>query len=70
MLKSHRYVVERSVVVNLKSGNAVAGVIVGQVGPLLILKSAALHAVGSSAPATLDGETVVHVDHVDFIQIP
>lgn len=70
MFGSHRYVVRRDVVVNLKSGNAIRGVIVAQSGPLLILKSASLHVVGVSDPTPLDGEAIVHVDEVDFIQAP
>lgn len=68
MLASHRYVIRRTVLVNLKSGNAIQGVIVRQSGPLLVLKSASLHAVGMSDPTPLDGEAIVRVDDVDFIQ--
>ena len=70
MLKSHRYVINRSVIVNLTSGSAIAGVVVRQSGPLLILKAANLHTPGASSPTPIDGEAVVHADTVDFIQIP
>lgn len=69
MLGSHRYVVGRSALVNLKSGNAIEGVIVRQLRALLILKSAALHEAGSTGSVPIDGEAVVDIDQIDFIQI-
>lgn len=68
MLRSHRYVVRRRVIVNLKTGNAIAGVIVRQAGELLVLKDAELHEPGSSGPVPIDGEAVVSIANVDFIQ--
>lgn len=68
MLKSHRYVVHRRVMVNLKSGNAIAGVIVRQSGPLLVLKDAQLHEPGATGQVPIDGEAIVAIADVDFIQ--
>lgn len=60
-------VVARRVVVNLKSGRALDGVLVGRDGPLLFLKNAVLLEEGSE-PATIDGEAVVQAVEIDFIQ--
>ncbi|AYN57579.1 RNA binding protein [Arthrobacter phage Lunar] len=62
-----RVVVARRCVVNLKSGRAVDGVLVGQDGPLLFLKNAVLLEQGNE-PAAIDGEAVVQASEVDFIQ--
>ena len=60
-------VVARRVVVNLKTGSAVDGVLVRRDAGLLFLKNAVLLEQGSE-PATIDGEVVVDSAHVDFIQ--
>lgn len=63
------HVVYRRVIVNLKSGRAVDGVLVRRSGPLLFLKNAALLEQGVD-PVGLDGETVIERAEVDFIQAP
>lgn len=60
-------VVARRVVVNLKSGTALDGVLVRKDGPLLFLKNAVLLEQGQE-PAPVDGEAVVQCSQVDFIQ--
>jgi hypothetical protein len=60
-------VTARRVVVNLKTGRAVDGLLVRKDGPLLFLKNAVLLEVGSE-PAAIDGEAVVHAGQIDFIQ--
>lgn len=60
-------VVARRVVVNLKSGRAIDGVLVRRDGPLLFLRNAVLLEEGSE-PAAIDGEAVVESVDVDFIQ--
>lgn len=60
-------VVARRVVVNLKTGRALDGVLVGRDGPLLFLKNAVLLEEGSE-PAAIDGEAVVQSADIDFIQ--
>lgn len=59
----------RRVVVNLKSGRAVDGLVVRRTGDVLFLKNAVLLEPGAE-PAPLDGETVVERAEVDFIQAP
>lgn len=60
--------VTRRVVMNLKSGTALAGVIVRHDGPLVELADVAL--LGGSDPQPVDGRVVVERADVDFIQIP
>lgn len=62
-----RLVVHRRVVVNLKSGRAVAGVVTDMDGPLLTVKDATLHEPNAES-ARVDGTIVVHREDVDFIQ--
>ncbi len=62
-----RFLVHRRVVVNLRSGRAVEGVITAQDGPLLCVKDARLHEPGAE-PSRVDGEVVVERSQVDFIQ--
>lgn len=57
----------RRVVVNLKTGRAVDGVLVRKSGDLLFLRNATALEPGSS-PAPLDGEAVVARADIDFIQ--
>lgn len=67
MYPFRRFVVRRRVVVNLRSGRAVEGVVVAQDGPLLIVKDARIHEPGTE-PSPVDGEVVVERSQVDFIQ--
>lgn len=60
-------VVARRVVVNLKTGRALDGVLVRRDGPLLFLRNAVLLEEGSE-PAAVDGEAVVLAGEIDFIQ--
>lgn len=68
MFGSHRYVVAREVIVNLDSGNAIHGVIVRQTRQLLVLRNAELHQPASPSPTPIDGEAIVNIADVDFIQ--
>lgn len=63
-----RLVVRRRVLVNLRSGRAVSGVVVDQAGPLLQLKSARVHEPGVDGGVSVDGEIVIERDQIDFIQ--
>lgn len=62
-----RLVVARRVVVNLKSGRAIDGLLVRRSGGLLFLKNAVLHE-PDAEPVPLDGEAVVERSQIDFIQ--
>ena len=57
----------RRVVVNLKTGRAIDGLLVRKDGPLVFLKNSVLLEEGSE-PAAIDGEAVVHAAEIDFIQ--
>jgi hypothetical protein len=61
-----RFVVHRRVIVNLRSGSAVSGVLVAQRGGLLFLRNATLHEQGQQVP--VDGEAVLERGQVDWIQ--
>jgi hypothetical protein len=58
----------RSVVVNLHSGDAVAGVLWDEQEPWLVLKQASAHEKGGGRSAPIDGEALVHVAQIEFIQ--
>ncbi|AYN56821.1 RNA binding protein [Arthrobacter phage Andrew] len=60
-------VVARRCVVNLKTGRAVDGVLVRRDHGLLFLKNAVVLEQGQE-PAPVDGEALVQLVHVDFIQ--
>lgn len=62
-----RTLAARRVVVNLRGGDAVVGVLVARRGPLLFLRDAA-HAGGADNPVPVDGEVVVERSEVEFIQ--
>lgn len=59
----------RTVIVNTKTEKAFRGVFVGQRGPALVLRDAYLLEAGAPSPVPLDGETIVPVENVDFVQI-
>lgn len=63
-----RLVKARRVVVNLKSGQAVDGLLVKQEGPLLFIAEARLHE-GNESPVPIDGQAVIERPNIDFIQI-
>lgn len=68
MFAWRRTAVRRRVVVNLRSGNALVGVLFARRGRLLVLKQATLHAV-HAAPAPIDGDAVVEIGQIDFVQV-
>lgn len=65
---SWRYLVRKTVVVNLFSGRAFVGILWEQRGPLLVLRKVTLHEPGG-AQSEMDGEVVVERDQVEFIQV-
>ena len=66
-LSYRRLVIHRRVVVNLRSGNAVAGIVTRATLKVVIVRDAVLHEHGV-APAPADGEILIERDHIDFIQ--
>ena len=58
----------RSVILNLKSGEAITGVLWHSRGPWLTLKDASLLTAGKK-PTPMDGEVVVHRDNLNFAQV-
>ncbi len=62
-----RIAISRKVMVNLRSGSAIEGVLWDEQRPLIVLRSAVLHTNGQHAP--LDGEVVVHQDEIAFVQV-
>ncbi|MEU1526365.1 hypothetical protein ABZ413_29630 [Nocardia rhamnosiphila] len=66
MRYGYGYVARRRVIVNLKTGSAIAGVITKWRGPFYVLRDASVHEGDQSAPA--DGEVLVDKSNVDYIQ--
>ena len=66
--RAWRRYVGRRILVNLKSGNAITGVLWSTRGNLLVLKGAELLAAEGS-PAKLDGEAIIDRGEVDFAQV-
>lgn len=63
-----RSLVQRKILVNLLSGNAVSGVCTLDGRHALLLKGATVHEPGSE-PVPADGEVLIDRANVDFIQI-
>lgn len=63
-----RIVTRKNVVVNLKSGTTVRGVAYRKRGPLLVLKSPEWN--NGTAFTKMDGDAVVRIVDIDFIQVP
>lgn len=61
-------VLRRRVLVNLKSGNAIGGVLWTRSRRYLVLKGAELLESGR-APVAVDGEVLVERSNVDFVQV-
>lgn len=57
----------RRLLVNLKSGEAIAGLVKSEDARVLVLVDATLHARGES-PVALDGEAIIDLDNVAFAQ--
>lgn len=70
MTARRRTLARRRVVVNLKTGTVLSGVVWDTRGPILILRGARLlsHLGGPIVDRELDGETIVEVADVDFVQ--
>lgn len=64
-----RSIKDRSVLVNLLSGNALSGVCVYDGGRVLVLRGVTVHEPGAE-PAAADGDVLVDRINVDFIQVP
>jgi hypothetical protein len=61
-------VLQRNVVVNLLSGNAVSGVCSYECRVSLVLRGATVHEPGAE-PVPADGELLIDRANVDFIQL-
>jgi hypothetical protein len=59
---------ERKVIVNMFSGNAIEGVCT-KVKPTILIRAAVLHGLGDPAPVPVDGEISIDPSNVDFIQL-
>lgn len=55
-------------IVNLKSGETLSGVLWEARGPWLTLRKSAILQAGS-APTPIDGDAVVHRDNIAFTQV-
>lgn len=61
--------VSNRVLVSLRSGPSISGILVRARGPLLIVAGASLHEEGAPGPVALDGETVIERGNVAFVQV-
>lgn len=64
-----RVLLLRRVIVNLTDGSSIEGVLYRDPGRILVLKNAIYHEPGSQ-PVELDGDTVIELDKVLFVQAP
>ena len=64
---ARRLMVRRRVLVNLRSGSAVTGLLWSRRGRVLVLKSAELLEQGS-APVVMDGDVILDRDQVEYVQ--
>jgi hypothetical protein len=58
----------RKVMVNLYSGNAIEGVLTQKTRDLYLVRAAILHEPGSE-PVPMDGEIAIEPVNVDFVQL-
>ncbi|QHB37233.1 RNA binding protein [Gordonia phage Gudmit] len=63
------YAVHQRVVINLKSGTTVIGVVTAKKRTFCIVRDAEIVEPGSH-PVPADGEVLVEKAHIDYIQIP
>lgn len=62
-----RVALHRTVIVNLRTGKAVRGVLMAYRGPVLVLKNAEL--IEARAVVPVDGDVVIERTNVDFVQV-
>lgn len=62
-----RLAVNKRVMVNLTTGDAIEGVLWDDRGPLIVLRDARLNTEGGTAP--LDGEVIIDRDRIAFVQV-
>lgn len=67
-LWARRLVVRRRVLVQLRTGSAVEGVLWATRGRKTVLRGAQLHEPGADKPQPMDGTVVLDRDSVDWIQ--
>lgn len=67
-VRNSRLLLRRRVVVNLHTGETIAGVLWARRGPMLVLRQASVIVGGNQQP--MDGEAIVDSAHVSFIQAP
>lgn len=59
---------DRKVIANLFSGNAIEGVCT-RVKPTYLIRAAILHELHANEPVSLDGEISIDPANIDFIQL-
>lgn len=64
------YVVHQRVVLNLKSGTAVCGVVTEQKRKFCVVRDAEVIDLGARTPTRADGRLVVGRSEIDYIQLP
>ncbi|PTR42039.1 hypothetical protein C8K38_111208 [Rhodococcus sp. OK611] len=67
-IHSRRLRVRSRVLVSLKTGNAVSGVIIRSAGAWIVVADAAVHDRDASRPTPADGEIWIERVNVDYVQ--
>lgn len=62
-----RVALNERILVNLKSGKAIGGILWKERGGLLVLRDASIYELGSN-PVPLDGDTIIERVDIDFAQ--
>lgn len=69
MFAYRRLALRRRVIVNLRTGKAIAGVLTRKAGSLLELRNAELYERPGAPPVKVDGSIVVERSIVEFVQV-
>jgi small nuclear ribonucleoprotein (snRNP)-like protein len=64
----YRYTAHRRVVVNLRTGRAISGVVTKWRGPFYVLRDATVYEPEGGDGVSADGEVLVDKSNVDYIQ--
>ena len=67
MFEPRHPAVHRRVLISLKSGNAVSGLVARKIGDTYVLKGGMVHA-PNSQPLQAEGELLVERENVDYMQ--
>lgn len=67
MFEPRHPALHRKVLISLKTGNAVSGLLARKIGDTYVLKGCTVHAPGTG-PSPADGEVLIEQENVDYMQ--